>query len=493
MIKPKPPEKWEPAKYQKRGVKWLLEHACAGLLFKPGLRKTSVTLAAISFLKKRGLINKVLVVAPKKVCYTVWPLEVKKWKDFNHLKVEILHGPKRNEALKREADIYTITAEGLQWLLAPEITRNEENNRKWVTVDTRAFKKLGFDVLVVDELSKFKHTTSLRFKTLKTILHLFGRRWGLTGSPRANGLEDLFGQTYILDMGNALGEYVSNFRREFFEAAGPYALVPKLDAEERIYEKLSNLMMHVPESEIDLPERVNNDILIDFDETSRRIYEEMEAIMLAQVDDKLVRASNAASKSMKCRQICSGGIYLDPEVMTALQAVKIKHTKREWVNLHDHKTDALEDLVDEMQHNPLLVAYDFKHDIDRLKKRFPKAVFIGDVSDKEYPRVEERWNAGDISLMFGHPQSIGHGLNLQGCGADICWHTPTWDQDLYDQFVRRVIRSGNKSKHTMVHRLLMRNTIEDLVMMPCLEAKEGGQQLFFDALLNLSNQRRFYR
>jgi SNF2 family DNA or RNA helicase len=484
----KPPQKWKPAKFQKRGMKFLLSHACAGLLFKPGLRKTSTTLAAISLLKKQGLVHKVLVIAPKRPCYAVWPGEVAKWEDFKHLKVEILHGKDREKALRRDADIYTITPEGLQWLLGPTVTKDAKN-KSYVDVDVRAFKKLGFDLLVVDELQKFKHTTSLRFKTLKTILHTFGRRWGLTGSAGSNGLEDLFGETYVLDMGNALGQYITYFRREFFDQVGPYELVPKLDAEERIYEKLSHLMMHVPSSEIDLPERVENDILIDFDEDYRRIYEEMEALMIAEINGNLVKAGTAGAKSVKCRQICSGGIYLDPEVVKTL-SINLKMRKREWINIHDQKTDALEDLIDEMQHRPLLVAYDFHHDVDRLKKRFPKAVFISDVKDKDYTKVEDKWNAGDVPVMFGHPQSIGTGLNLQGCEADLCWHTPTWDQDLYDQFNSRVIRSGNTRKHTMIHRLLMRDTVEDLVMMPTLTEKEGGQQKLFTALLNLAKHRR---
>lgn len=484
------PQKWEPKKYQLKGVKWLLEHACAGLLLKPGFRKTSITLAAISYLKKKRMFPKVLIVAPKRVCYAVWPGEIEKWKDFNHLTIEILHGKGREEALKREADIYVTTPEGLQWLLSPQVLKNENHpNRRTVTVDVRAFKKLGFNILVVDELSKFKHYNTLRFKTLRLILHTFGRRWGLTGSPRSNGLEDLFGQTYILDMGNALGSYITHFRRTYFEQVGPHDMVPKPGAEDLIYKRLSNLMMHVPESEIDLPQMVPNDIIFDLDDRARRIYDEMEELMIAEIDSKLVRASSAGTRSVKCRQICSGGIYLDPEVVTTL-GVELKFRKREWINIHDEKTDALEDLISEQQHHPLLVAYDFKHDVDRLRKRFPKAVFLCDVKDADYRRVENRWNAGDIPVMFGHPKSIGHGLNLQDSEADVCWHTPTFNQEEYEQFNRRVIRSGNRRKHTMVHRIVARDTVEDLVMLPSLAAKEGGQQAFFTALLNLAKKRR---
>ena len=487
----KKPQQWVPVKYMKNGVKWLLEHACAGLLFKPGLRKTSVTLAAISFLKRKGLINRVLVIAPKRVCYTVWPSEIEKWADFNHLTIEILHGSKKEKALTRDADIYCINPEGLSWLLSAEVVKSTVTNRRSAHVNVSRFKKLGFDTLVVDELSKFKHTNSLRFKMLKSVLHTFSRRWGLTGSPAANGLEDLFGETYILDMGNALGQYITHFRDTYFEQAGPYIRVPKLTAEEDIYERLSDLMMHVPDSEIDLPLLIENDIKIELDEESRRVYDKLEVMMLTAVEERLVTAATAAVKSSKCRQVCSGGIYLDPEIVETLD-LKIKGHKREWANLHTLKVEALEDLVDEMQHRPLLVAYDFKHDLDRLRKVFPKATYLCDVSDKNFKSVENDWNAGKIELMFGHPQSIGHGLNLQESEADICWHTPTWDQDLYDQFNRRVRRSGNKRKRMNVHRIIVANSVEEL-MMTALTVKEAGQQALFNALLELTKRRKSER
>jgi SNF2 family DNA or RNA helicase len=486
------PQKWTPAKYQLRGVKWLLEHACAGLLFKPGLRKTSVTLAAICYLKKRGLIDKVLIIAPKRVCYTVWPGEIEKWKDFNHLTIGVLHGKNREKTLLDDSDIHCINPEGLQWLLKAQVTKSELTNRKSATVNVKNFKKLGYDLLVVDELSKFKHTDTGRFKMIKPILGLFGRRWGLTGSPAANGLMDLFGETYVLDQGNALGPYITRFKREYFDVVGPFEMVPKLDAEERIYEKLSDLMMHVPDTEIDLPAQVDNDILIELDPESRRVYDQLELQMLTAIDERIVKAVNAGSKVSKIRQVCSGGVYLDPEMVQELN-LSLKSVKREWVNLHMLKVDALEDLVDEMQHRPLLVAYDFKHDLDRLRMRFSpskKVVYLCDTADKDFKMTEQRWNAGMIELMFGHPQSIGHGLNLQDSEADVCWHTLTYDQDLYDQFIRRVRRSGSKRKRMMVHRLMMKNTVEDLVIAPTLAFKDANQQTFFSALLNLAKRRK---
>lgn len=492
----KAPEKWVPRHYMKKGVKWLLEHSCAGLLFKPGLGKTAVTLAAISYLLKRGIISKVLIIAPKRVCQTVWPEEVKKWKDFCHLRVEVLHGKDRHEALNREADIYCINPEGLMWLLQAEVNVSPITNKKSATLSPTKFKRLGFDTLVIDELSKFKHLDSLRSKMVKQILGLFGRRWGLTGSPAANGLMDLFGETYMLDMGASLGPYVTHFRREYFEVVGPYEFVPKLDAEERIYEKLSKLMLHVPETEIDLPRLVENDILIDLDDESQRVYDQMEAAYLTAIENRVITAANAAAASGKCRQVCSGGIYLDPEVITDLKLVngmKLKPAKKEWMNLHNLKVEALEDLVSEMQHRPLLVAYDFKHDLDRLRKTFKpskRVVYVCDYPDREFPNIARAWNQGSIEVMFAHPQSVGHGLNLQESQGDVCWHTMTWDQDVTDQFNRRVRRQGNKAKTTTVHRIIARGTIEEILMVPAIAAKDFNQNKLFNALLDLAKRRK---
>jgi superfamily II DNA or RNA helicase len=186
------PVPWTPHAYSKKAVKFLLEHACAALFLDPGLGKTSITLAAIKMLIARKLVGKVLIVAPLRVCYSVWPREVDKWEDFNHLRIEVLHGADKEEALNRDADIYVINPEGLDWLLQTKKTKVISPKTGKVTtkieVDLRRFRKFGFDTLVIDELTKFKHTTSGRFKALKLVHKTFGRRWGLTGSPASNGL-----------------------------------------------------------------------------------------------------------------------------------------------------------------------------------------------------------------------------------------------------------------------------------------------------------------
>ena len=208
------PVPWVPAAYMRKAAKFLVEHAAAGLFLDPGLRKTSITLAAIQFLKKRGLVKRVLVLSPLRPCYLVWPAEIKKWLDFVDLRIEVLHGPGKEEALARDADIYVCNYDGLPWLLGARwVVTGGRRELKW---NHERWEKLGFDTLVCDELSKLKHPKTNRFKMLKQVLPTFYRRWGLTGSPAANTLLDLFGQSYVLDLGKALGKYITHYRLRYF-------------------------------------------------------------------------------------------------------------------------------------------------------------------------------------------------------------------------------------------------------------------------------------
>jgi SNF2 family DNA or RNA helicase len=440
------------------------------------------------------LVSKVLLIAPLRVCYNVWPKEIEKWEDFNGLKIEVLHGPDKDEALNREADIYVINPEGLDWLLQAKKTKvksaktGKETTR--IDVDLRRFKKLGFDTLVIDELTKFKHTGSGRFKALKLVHKTFGRRWGLTGSPASNGLLDLFGQCYILDEGRALGPYVTHYKTKYFNPIDKqgFVWVPREGAAEEIYERLSPLALRMAaEDYLDMPQLIENNIKLDLPESARAVYDRLEEDLIAKIDDKVIVAANAAVASGKCRQVANGGLYLDPEV-TAM-GFKVLKGKREWVDLHEAKVDALEDLIEELQGNPLLVAYDFGHDLARLRARFPKAAFACDYSMKDFSKLEDSWNRGEVPLLFGHPQSMGHGLNLQGAGNHVAWHSMTWDFELYDQFIRRVRRQGNKSKKVFVHHFMMRDTIDE-VMYYSLKSKNKGQQALFSGLQELAKRRR---
>lgn len=471
---------WTPHNYQKQAVKFLLEHAAAALFLDPGLGKTSITLAAIKLLKKKKVLSKVLLVAPLRVCHSVWPNEVNKWKDFNQLKVAVLHGPNKQELLESEADIYVINPEGLEWLLQIEKTKTEAGKTQ-VKVDRRRWKKLGFDTLVIDELSKFKHTNTNRFKAMKLVIGTFARRWGLTGSPAANGLLDLFGQCFVLDEGRTLGRYITHYRMQYFDQGyDGFSWTLKNGADEQIYERLRPLALRMGDDLLDMPKLVENNIKVKLPDKVMKVYGELEEDLITKLAEGVVTAKTAAVASGKCRQVAAGGLYLDPEVQAL---VKLPTTKKEWVDLHEAKLDALQELIEELQGSPLLIAYDFGHDLARLQKRFGKHIpYIGGgVTTKRSAELETKWNNGELPYLFGHPQSIAHGLNLQECGHHVAWHTLTWNYEYYDQFNRRVRRQGNKAKRVFVHHILAEGTIDEVIL-STLKLKKRGQNALFQAL-----------
>lgn len=435
------------------------------------------------------MVKKVLLIAPLRVCYSVWPEEMVKWKDFKDITVNILHGPGKDEALKRDADIYIINPEGLEWLLDVQKTKTKSGKTR-VSIDLRRWKKFGFDTLIVDELSKFKHTNTVRFKSLKLVLGTFARRWGLTGSPASNGLMDLFGQCYILDQGRSLGAFITHYRSMYFDKTKDgFGYILRHGADEQIYKRLDPLALRMAaEDYIDMPTVIENNIRVNLPDDVMEFYLSLEEDLIAKINDSTVVANNAAAASIKCRQVASGGIYIDQEVEAL---VKLPKSSREWMNLHTEKIDALSELIDELQGTPLLVAYDFGHDLDRLRHRFGKDIpFIGGgVPAKRSRELERAWNAGDIPVLFGHPQSMAHGLNLQEVGHHVAWHTPTWDYELYDQFIRRVRRQGNKHKKIFVHHILARGTI-DIAVLSALKSKRRGQSALFDALKKMSKNRK---
>ena len=467
-VKPEAVE-WVPHDYQKNAIKFLLEHACAGLFLDPGLGKTSISLAAFKILKNKLMARGALVVAPLRVCYSVWPREVSKWEGFEHLKVVVLHGGQKEQALKEKADIYVINPEGLEWLFS--------NNR---------FKMLDVDTLIIDESSKFKHTNTRRYKTLRPVLHKFARRWILTGTPAPNGLLDLFGQIYILDMGRSFSPYITKFRQEFFTQTGfgGYTWVPKRGTEERIHELLRPLVLRLEASDyLNLPQLVIDFIEVELPPKARKIYDDLENIMMAELENaEIVTALSAAAASMKCRHVANGGIYRQLEVAPAT-------TSEEWEHLHNEKTAALCDLVDELNGQPVLVAYEFRHDLDRIRRALPKAVYAADYSAKKFPEIEAAWNAGEIDVLVGQPQSVGHGLNLQGRNAEhVCWYSQIWDLEVYEQFIQRVLRQGNKALRVFVHHIVAKNTVDQAVIR-ALKGKAKVQNRLLSALKDYRQER----
>lgn len=482
---------WVPHKYQKKAVKWLLEHAGAGLFLDPGLGKTSVTLGALSILKKQKLSGISLVIAPLRVCHSVWPAEVEKWTDFNHLRVGVLHGKNKEQVLEDaieggKYDILCINPEGLEWLFG--ITkRRGRTNKVVVEADKKRMRYLfgpgAITDLVVDESTKFKHSSSVRFKVLKESLNHFRRRWILTGTPSPNGLLDLFGQMYIVDVGASLGAYITNYRKEYFVPTGygGYTWRPQENAEKLIYARLKKSVLRLDAKDyLELPELVNNIIRFDLPDDAREAYDAMEDDMVATIDSDKVTAVNAASAMIKCAQIANGGVYkqADPLVST-----KRRKGAGNWDRVHNCKDEIVGDLVEEISGQPVLIAYEFEHDLERLLEVFGKDTpYIGGgVSPKRSKEIEDAWNRGEVPVLLGHPASMGHGLNLQNAGNHVVWYGLTYDYELYDQFIRRVLRQGSKHKRVFVHHIVARDTVDEAKLF-ALRRKKKGQGALLDAL-----------
>lgn len=459
---------WKPRKYQKTGVTWLVKHPEAALFWDPGLGKTTVTLTAFQALYKAKSTGKMLVIAPKRVCYLVWSKdsdqsETSKWLNFHDLKIALLHGTEKDEALATDADIYLINPAGLKWLI-------ESGGLK-------SLLKRGVNHLTVDELSQFKHTDTKQFRQLRPWLRHFKRRWGLTGSPASNGLLDLFGQCYTLDLGKALGRYITHYRHQYFLPAGFGGYDWKLQegAETKIYKAIRPLALSMRcQDHLDLPDLVEQDLWVNLDAKSRKAYGELEQDLITVIDELGVSAANAAVASGKCRQVASGGLYVELD--------DGERTRRKVIQLHTEKSEVLKDLVAELQGSPLLVAYEFDHDLVRIREALGDVPAInGKTKGKETVAIANAWNRGEIPVLCGHPAAMGYGLNLQDSGSHVVWYSPTWNYELYDQANRRVYRQGTKAKRVVIYRILARKTIDEDVV-EALRAKGQTQVAVFEAL-----------
>jgi len=439
---------WSPQPYQLDALKFIYQNCNSGIFLDPGMGKTSVALALVTSLKERP----VLIIAPIRPMYKVWPDEIKKWDQFRHLKYVILHGPEKDARLNEIADIYLVNPEGLKWL----------SNSGWL-------ERVNPKMLVIDESTKFKDYSTARFKLIKPHLKAFQRRLILTGEPAPNGYMDLFGQCYIMDLGNALGRYITHYRAQFFYQTGygGYEYKLRQGAAEEIQARIKPLVMRLAaEDHLDMPELIFNDIIVELDENARRIYKQFEDDFLAEVGDATILSMNAAAVGSKCRQVANGGVY---------DEMQFAHF------IHDIKTNALNDLVEQLQGNPLLVFYEFKHDLERIRRVFKDAPCLTGMSGSKLDATIDAFNAGDIPILLGHPASAGHGLNLQGSCHHVCFYGLTWDLDLYHQSYKRVWRQGQNANRVFVHRILADKTLDKQVAKVLLN-KEATQSDFLNAI-----------
>lgn len=442
--------KFIPHDYQRYAAEFIITHPISALLLDMGLGKTSITLTAINDLLFDSFeIHKVLVVAPLRVARDTWSAEIEKWEHLKNLQYSVVVGPaqERLKALCTPADIYIINRENIQWLV-------EESG---LTFD--------FDMAVIDELSSFKNHQSKRFKAFMKVRPKLKRIVGLTGTPASNGLMDLFAEFKLLDMGERLGRLIGQYRNAYFlpdkrNGMVVYSYKPLPDAEQRIYDKISDITISMKATDhLKMPELISAEYMVQLSENEKEKYDRLKKDLIFSTEDNEVTAANAASLSNKLSQMANGAVYSDDG---------------ETVHIHDRKLDALEDIIESMNGRPLLVAYWFKHDLERIKKRFEirEIKSSEDISD---------WNSGKIPVALIHPASAGHGLNLQSGGSTLVWFGLTWSLELYQQTNARLWRQGQTADTVVIQHIIAKSTIDEQIM-KALKTKDTTQAALITAV-----------
>lgn len=441
--------KYKPHSYQEYAIRYIETHPISALLIDMGLGKTSITLTAIrNLLFDSFEVCKVLVIAPLRVAKNTWTDEIKKWEHLNTLTYSLIIGNEneRLSALNEQTDIYIINRENVDWLV------------------NKSGYKFDFDMVVIDELSSFKNHQSKRFKSLMKVRPLVKRIVGLTGTPSSNGLMDLFAEFKILDMGKRLGYFIGQYRNTYFKPDkmnGPivYSYKPLPNAENAIYEKISDITVSMKANEyLKMPELLTSNYVVELSNSEKNQYDEMKKSLVLEITDGEITASNAASLSNKLCQLSNGAIYDDEQNI---------------VEIHDRKLEALEDIIESMNGKPLLIAYWYRHDLERIKSRFSvrEIKTSEDISD---------WNDGKIPVALIHPASAGHGLNLQNGGSTLVWFGLTWSLELYQQTNARLYRQGQKNTVVIQH-IITKGTIDEQIL-KALQKKNKTQADLIDAV-----------
>ena len=429
--------------YQQKAVNFQCTHPNSMLWLDMGLGKTVITLTALSHLIKTGFLRGVLIVAPIRVIRLVWRQEAVKWEHTKHLQFSMVTGTKdqRTRALLRPADIYMINYENLGWMAE--------------TLQTYFVKKdrpLPFNGIVWDEISKMKNSATDRVKSIKKILDKFDWTTGLTGTPASNGYKDLHGQFLVVDKGERLGTSKTAFRTRFYKKVGPYKEVAYEDTEDTIKKLIGDITLEMSAEDYNpLPDLMVNDVEIEMPEDLRGKYERMEKEFFLQLDSGTgVEVFNQASLTNKCLQFSNGAMY--PVAGMPL-----------WEPIHDLKLDALDEIIEEAQGSPILCAYAYRSDAERIMERFKalRPINLTECkSEASLVNAMHRWKTGDCQLMIGHPASMGHGIDgLQKNGHILVWYGLNWSLDLYEQFNARVRRQGQGAP-VICHRILMQKTLD---------------------------------
>lgn len=447
--------KYNPHDYQKYATEYIETNPVAAVLLDMGLGKTSITLTAVNDLMFDYFdVHKALVIAPLRVARNTWSAEIEKWEHLSDLKYSIAVGTEaeRLAALKAEADIYIINRENVQWLVE------------------QSGVPFNYDMVVIDELSSFKNHQAKRFKALMKVRPKTKRVVGLTGTPSSNGLMDLWAEFRLLDMGERLGRFIGQYRTAYFRPDKMnghivYSYKPLPNAEKQIYEKISDITISMKATDhLPMPELISSNYPVYLSEEERKRYENLKRDLILELPEGEITAANAAALSGKLCQMANGAIYSDDESV---------------LRIHDRKLDALEDIIESANGKPLLVAYWYKHDLERIMERLDKlkvnyAKLDTDASIK-------KWNAKELDVALIHPASAGHGLNLQSGGETLVWFGLTWSLELYQQTVARLWRQGQTADTVVIQHIITEGT-DDLKILKALEQKDFTQASLIDAV-----------
>lgn len=440
---------YKPHEYQTYATEFILAHPVAAILLSMGLGKSVITLTALFDLCLDSFeIGKALIIAPLRVASKTWPSEIRKWDHLRELTYSVAVGTEteRKAALQQQVSLHIINRENVQWLV-------EQSGLPF-----------DYDMIVVDELSSFKSYQAKRFRSLMKVRPMVKRIVGLTGTPSANGLMDLWAEFRLLDLGKRLGRFITHYRDQFFtpdkrNGQQVFTYKPKPGAEEEIYWQIADITISMKSTDyLHMPECVMNELSVELSPAEQEVYTRMKQDLVVQLLDGEIDAVNAAALSGKLCQMANGAVYGEDH-----QAIAF----------HDRKLDALEDLLEAANGNPVLIAYWFRHDLERIRERFAvrKIQTSQDIAD---------WNAGKVPVAVIHPASAGYGLNLQAGGSTLIWFGLTWSLELYQQTNARLWRQGQRNT-VIIHHIITKGTIDEQIMM-ALQRKKKTQAALIDAV-----------
>ena len=442
--------KYSPHDYQAYATDFILQHPVAAVFLDMGLGKSVITLTAIKDLCLDSFqVRKVLVIAPLRVARDTWPTEIEKWDHLKDLKYAVAVGTEmeRKAALMKKANVYIINRENVQWLV-------EESGLPF-----------DYDMVVIDELSSFKSFQAKRFRSLLKVRPTVKRMVGLTGTPSSNGLMDLWAQFRLLDLGKRLGRFITHYRNQYFtpdkrNGQVVFSYKPLPGAEEAIYSAISDITISMKAVDhLNMPECVMNEVKVNLSEKERKTYNTMKADLVVSLQGEEIDAGTAAALAGKLSQMANGAVYGED---------------KNYLEFHNRKLDALEDLIEAANGKPVLVAYWFKHDLERIKARF-------DVREISTSKDIQDWNKGKIPVAVIHPASAGHGLNLQAGGSTMIWFGLTWSLELYQQANARLWRQGQQADTVVIHHIIAAGTIDERIM-TALRNKDKTQSALIEAV-----------